>query len=845
MGRLPSRDLARRVAQQGRDVDQRRRAGAVFFALGFYVYREFSWDAHWEDAERIYRASASQENANGNTPAVLSFGPWVLGTALQSRHPDAFETYVRVYNSQHVVTAAGNDFPGIGKYLAEPALLELLQFETHDGSLADVFADPSAIALHRRMAEQFFGNRSPLGETITFSAQGGPFGAPTRDFVVKAVFTLQEPTNFFITTLGLLSPDALPVPNARLDAWQVVPQRMPQPNQPPPPPPEQPLSVQHYFKVREGTDVKALEADLRTFMDENRYLEFGNTRQRYFFQNMRDVHLIPTPFEPGDSVARLMVYAAIGVLVLVISGCNFVMLATLRLVDRMREVGIRKSAGAGAGQLMGQYLLDAFLHVFVAALVAVLLLAFGLPQMQTILQFPELDLLRWRNLGLCLAMVVIFTLASSLYSTWTASHSKPAPLLRNGAGAVVGTGTALRRLLVGIQFAIVVVLLLATAVVRQQIDYTRQRDPGYSLENVVQVRGVGTGVFQRSDALLAALRNSPGVVSAAAATITPGVFFLSAPTMVRTLVMDGASRQAGIQALNAGSDFFRTMSVRILAGREFSDEFDAGTVAEPGVPQADTSGPLPERRIVLNESAARLLGFATPDAAVEQLLETEVAQPGQPPRMQTLRVIGVVADTQFSSAMLPPVPQYYMYQPRTSLFIVKLEPGVDLEAATSELRAVWNSIVPGEEFRTQDSAAATAFQFRREEFEARIITGSTALAIIIALLGLYGLVAATVVKRVKEIGVRKVMGAERRNIVTLFLWQFSKPIVVANLIAWPFGFWAIRQWLTRFPYQLDTFVIVMSGLAASLVALLIAWLTVGAMAARAASVNPVKALRYE
>jgi len=204
-----------------------------------------------------------------------------------------------------------------------------------------------------------------------------------------------------------------------------------------------------------------------------------------------------------------------------------------------------------------------------------------------------------------------------------------------------------------------------------------------------------------------------------------------------------------------------------------------------------------------------------------------------------------VADIQFSSAMLPPVPTYYAFM-QLGIPVIKAGSQTDLATLTPRLKTVWdavsNGVVP---FLVLDTGSFAAFQLRREEFEARLITGSAVLAIVIALLGLYGLVAATVIKRVKEIGVRKVMGAERKSIVTLFLWQFSKPILVANVLAWPFGFWAIRQWLTRFPYQLDTAMIVASGLAASFIALLIAWLTVGVMAARASSVKPVLALRYE
>jgi putative ABC transport system permease protein len=308
---------------------------------------------------------------------------------------------------------------------------------------------------------------------------------------------------------------------------------------------------------------------------------------------------------------------------------------------------------------------------------------------------------------------------------------------------------------------------------------------------------------------------------------------------VRRVLDDGSVVEAPIQQNSVGTDYFRTLSVPVVAGREFSVEMDGTGVVAPG------SEPPTLRNILLNVSAAQDLGFSTPEMAMEQLLETDIRTPEGENRVQSLRVIGVVADTQFSSIMLPPVPQYYGLSAQNGFVAVKLAPGTDRAAVTSAMEATWNNVMSSGTFAPVSPDLLDGNMLRREQFEARVILGSTGLAMIIALLGLYGLVAATVVKRVKEIGVRKVMGADRTTIVSLLLWQFSKPVLVANLIAWPFGFWAITQWLQRFPYQLDTQLIVLSGVGASVAALLIAWLTVGVMAAKAASVKPVLALRYE
>jgi putative ABC transport system permease protein len=816
----------------------------VFFALSFYVDREFSWDQHWEGADRIYRVAGALESPNTSSPPVMNIGPYVLGTALQSRNPDAFETYVRLTQVQGTLVVGDDEYPSMSRTHAEASLLDLIQVETLDGSLDEVFADPRSIAIADSIAERYFSEESPIGRTISFKAQqsftGGQLG--TSDFVIKAVFNVPDPSTMTMAFLAGFEPTALPQPNARLDIWNNPPQPPPKPGEPPLTPQAPVLSVIHYFKAREGVDVTAMQADLRAYMDDNRFQDNGTSKTRYAFQKLTDVHLMPSLFEPGDNVQRLRVYAAVGVLVLLISGCNFVMLATLRLVDRMREVGIRKSVGGGAGALMSQYLCDAFFHTLVAGTLSVLFLALAFPKLAAMLEFPlQLELLTPRNIALCMAMVVLFTLTSSLYPAWMVSQGKPGPLLRNGASAVVGTGTGLRKLLVGIQFAIVVVLLLASAVVHQQIEYTRNRDRGYSLENVVSTRINSFDLFQKTPALVAEYSKVPGVAQAAVGGISPGVIMITPPSQLKTTAEDGTAREAGVQQNGVGGGFFSVLSVPVLAGREFSSDLDAPP--EPTGPVPSTPGILPEMRVVLNASAARLLGFASPEAAIDQLLERTVTTPQ--PAKQSLRVIGVVADTQFSSAMLPPTPFLYSYSPTNSYVAVKLAPDANVETVTEQLEAVWNDVMNGAAFIPLDMSATNAFTFRREEFEARVITGSTLLAIVIALLGLYGLVAATVVKRVKEIGVRKVMGAEPQAIVTLFLWQFSQPILIANVLAWPFGFWAITQWMQRFPYQIDNFAILLSGLAASILALFIAWLTVGAMAAKAATVKPVLALRYE
>jgi len=789
---------------------------AVFFALTFYVQREFSWDAQWRDADRIYVTVGRREGPTGSTPMFMGVYPYVLKDSLQSRHPGAFEAFARVLQLSSTISYQGEEHSNHQIYFAEPAILDLFQFELVEGSLQDVFNNPRLIALSSKAAKVLFGSDSAIGKTLTRGSQGGS----EVDYAVGAVYQLPEPTALdTLQFLALLDPAALPVKEASLDAWT----RMDS---------QQPLGVRHYFKLSPGADIQAIEVDLQAFMDEHQYMQYGPVKDRIHFVPLHDLHLMPGLFGTGNAVERLWSYAAIGLLVLLISGCNFVMLATLRVVDRTREIGIRKTIGGQAPQLMRQYLLEVFLQSLVAALVALVLLELALPILQARLGFAlVLDLWNWPTLMSCLGIVTAFTLISGLYPAFLLSRGRPATLLHNSSGSVVSRGNSLRKLLVAAQFAIVVMLLLASTVTRQQIDYMSERGRGFALDNLV---GVRTGTSLEVPTLLNEFRRVPGVAGAASGSVSPGTIMVTTPNRIVA-----GDREALLEGAGVGGDYFSILSIPVLAGREFSDAVDVIRTVEE---QAE----LPVVDVVLNESGAHALGFEAPALAVGQLLTTETPiNGGVATRSQSLRVIGVVGDAQFATILQPPIPQWYRYGPQTSFIAVKIDPAANSSDVLAGLEDAWHKVMGDVAFLPLAPEMLGLDQLDSVQFEARVVTGSSLLAVIIALLGLYGLVATTVIKRVKEIGVRKTLGAERASVVSLLLWQFSKPIVIANLVAWPLGIWGVLLWLQRFPFRLDLRVITGAAVAASIAALLIAWLTVGLIAAKAASAKPVLALRYE
>ncbi|MDR2213855.1 MAG: ABC transporter permease, partial [Pseudomonadales bacterium] len=700
---------------------------AVFFALTFYVQREFSWDAQWEGAERIYTIMGQRESPNGNSPPAQIIVPYVLGTSLQNRNPEAFEVFARTLRTSGAIEVDGEQYSTHLLDYAEPTLLDLVQLETLEGSLQAVFENPRFIAISADAAAELFGNQSPLDHTLSINArQGG-----SADFTIKAVYRVPEPSVLNeLELLALLDPGALPDPTKILDSWDMNASL---------------LYVTNYFKLRPGFSASELESELRVFMDENNYMNPGIVRVRFTFMPLRDLHLLPSLFEPGDgdTAGLLHAFAAIGALVLLISGCNFVMLATLRSLDRVREVGIRKVMGAETGQLLRQYLLDVLLQTLMAALFACVLLEISLPWLQTKLGVPlALDLFSWRNLAQGVFVLLVFALLSGIYPAILMSRGKPVQLLRNSASSLVSTGNTLRRLLVGIQFAIVIALLLASAVLWLQIDYTRNRSRGYDMDNVMLVRTSGPEITQKMSTVLDEFNRVPGVAEAAtgSASVSPGVIAIVTPVSATYTADDGQVVNGSMQSAGIGAGYFRVMAVPLLAGREFSTEIE-GTVPEISAEQAAAD----VINIVLNLAATREMGFASPATALDRLIKVG---------SQQARIIGVVADTQFSSVLLPPQPQYYRYSQGSQLAI-RLEPNADRTAVIADLQAIWTAIVGAVPFEPLSADMLEPNMLASEESKAQIITGSTILALIIALLGLYGLVEATVNKRTKEIGVRK------------------------------------------------------------------------------------------
>jgi putative ABC transport system permease protein len=382
----------------------------------------------------------------------------------------------------------------------------------------------------------------------------------------------------------------------------------------------------------------------------------------------------------------------------------------------------------------------------------------------------------------------------------------------------------LRTTLVVLQFAISIGLGIATIVVFAQLQYARQMDIGFDRHNLVVISGAGSLTPSVRDALKQSLAAEPSIEGVAASRMVP---FDGGKLVASAKLPDGV-QQFTVRNVNIDPDYLSVYGIKLLAGRNLSK-----TRGEDVYPEPDTKDA--HANILINAAAARQFGF-TPEKAVGQTIFYQT-------RKVPCTIVGVVADTNYDGLQTPMPPMVHFYYPKgLGPLSVRIRPG-QTQAALAAIDRIWHRLVPTVTIHRQFQDASFDKLFTAGEKEGTIFGMFVGVAIFIACLGLFGLSAFTVERRTREIGVRKVFGARTRDIVRLLLWQFSIPVLIANLIAWPVAWFYLRHWLQGYAYRIALNPLYF--LAGGLAALAIAWITVITHAVLVARANPVHALRYE
>ena len=768
---------------------------AVFLVLFLFVRFETGYDRVLPGWERVWTIERTIQFP-GNPEMRIPSAPALAGQ-LQAAFPDLVVARMTPYDTATVLT--GNTSTTQKLALVDPAYFRIFPFPVVEGDAAGTIARPDGLILTRSVAQAYFGRTSPLGRTLTVAIDGKP-----KLYRVGAVIA-DPPKN---QTYGGDLFAALPAKPA--DDTQSAS-----------------YGVTTFLWLPDAAAADRVARFIRRNPDPN----FNADGRKFLREKVRplaSVHLADAGV--GTVVAVL---GTVGIVALLLAVVNYINLATARAGLRAREIALRKVVGATRRSLVTLLLGEALIAVTLAALIGLALAEIALPFVNAIggTDLSILYLGAGSILPPLVVMIVTVALLAGFYPAFVISRFQPAGVLasaRTPGGDL--TGGRLRRALVVIQFGIAVALMIGTAVLVAQTRHMQQGDIGFGRDGLIIVGGYGDRALDPAQraALLDAVHAIPGVTGVTTSRIAPTGGSFSIAKMQRP----GATGEPPmIVQATIGDRFFETYRARLLAGRILAP---ARFALDVGNDDTGTKDPRRMMNVVLNRTAARRLGFDRPADAIDQTVSLDNG---------LVRIVGVIADMRFGTPREPVEALTYSYRPGggyQSILVIRTsgDPGL----ALVRLENTWHRIAPAVPpvATTVDRKLYESF-YRQDVQRSRLFTIGAVLAALIGCIGLYGLAAFDTARRVQEIGIRKVLGASTRDVLRLLLGQFLRPVLLANVIAWPIAWLAMARWLGGFDDR-----IVLSPIyfvAASVLALIIAAATVASQAWRVARAEPARALR--
>ena len=804
---------------------------AACLLLLVYVRYETSYDSWLPNSDRVYQVQATWHEV-GQPVSANQTSPFPVRDTLPGGFPQ-IEKITVAYPFPAVVAREGGAIY-MDSLAVDPEFLDIFQLEFVRGSARTALPNVSSVVLTETEAMRQFGSVDVIGRTITAGT-----GENRQDFRVTGVLRdLPRNTHLEFGALYRYDHAATAQVPPEYRSWGSMGQF-------------------HYVRLRPGADAAAINAALPAW--ERRVIPSelvdGRRSSRADIMDLKlvavaDVHLGEAQLgamRPGNDRRTVATFSIVAVLILVMACINFVNLSTARAGQRAREVALRKVVGASRRQLVVQFLSESLLVAGLAMLVALAVVELGLPWLSAWL---DADLrIDYLGAGGFLPWVLLLVLAvgaiGGLYPAFILSRFQPSHVLKANKASTETTGSGrLRSFLVVAQFAISIGLIASTWVIYSQTEYVQTVDPGYEREGLIQMRGAWRFTQQGNyEAAKRAFAAVPGVTNVARTNL--GV--AATNKTILAVAAPGAPEDLNVGFYRVDPDFFPTMGMRLLAGRLLGDRFANDLMlrpppAEGAAPAPPLQGPTLAQRglnIVVNRRAAAMLGYRDPAAAIGRQVRVGVDGGDMVP----CTIVGVVEDTRIRTARDEIEPLIFSYDPTMTTLLVMRYRSADPAAVMAGLNSVWRQFQPEAPFEADFAEDLIAELYERERARGMVFAGFSVLAVIISCLGLFGLAAFTAERRTKEIGIRKVLGATIRHIVQLLAWQFSKPVVIANLIAWPVAWWAMRDWLNTFDTRIDLGIT--PFVFAGLLALVIALGTIAGHAFKVARANPIHALRYE
>jgi len=696
----------------------------------------------------------------------------------------------------------------------DPNFFQVFDLPLVSGDKAGLLHRPDDIVLTQAKAKEYFGAANPLGQRLTIS-----LGGPLRVYRVAGVLK-DLPKNSDLN-FDFLIPLHVPT-DAEDPTWRNW----------------SALRTKTYLRFDSSDQVRTFDAQLDHFWDRHAASSSLAAHPTFKMQPLLSRHLIQSK---DQAVVAAM--GTVAVLTLLLAVLNYVNLATARAGLRAREVAIRKVTGATRSLIAAQFMVEAIIITAFSALVGMALCELALPLVNAAGGLDlKLDYLSNPTLiAATAALVVAVGAGAGLYPALVLSALQPATVLASARTPGGGRASSrVREALVAVQFAIAIAFAIATGIIVSQVNHLRSADLGFRRDGLIVVSSFSDALnAAQRDSLLNIWRSLPGVAGATVANVAPG------EDDYRLFQEFKRPEQKGgvvlIRIVQIAPEFFRTYGVRPIAGRlpdrQHADDYP------PVPPPNATPGPLQSPQdIVVNSSGARLLGFHDAADAVDKtvLQTTDVG-------FRRHVIIGVVGDFRFGSPHEALPAMIYvgadLGAPGNNALAGVRYAGTDPRRVMDRMAAAWRQIVPTLPFRAETADAHVEQYYRSDEQHGLIFIIGALLAVGIACIGLYGLASFNTANRVKEIGIRKTLGASMADVMKLLVGQFLRPVLVANLVAWPLAFLTMRSWLSGFDERIGLGPLYFLG--ASLLTLAVALCTVAGQTFVAARADPAKALQHE
>jgi putative ABC transport system permease protein len=769
--------------------------------IGLFVWDEYRYDRFIPGGEGVYRVYDVVTSDQG--ASNVSATPPMFAATLKHEFP-AVEQTTRVLVSPEykaLFEANGKQLYEKDELSVDSTFFAVFPLAFGSGSPARALDDPGAIVISQEMAQRYFGSQNPMGQKLLIDKQ------PVH---VTGVFE-KEPR--FHLKFSFLRPlRAMNIPEDRMQSWGWQ-------------------QFYTYVRLKKGTNPAALEASFKDIVAKRAYTQLKGFKYVPFFQTLRDIHLHSADFKFDTAQKGNITYVnallIIAVFILVIACFNFINLSTARSIRRAKEVGVRKTIGAGKGQLMVQFIGETLLLALCSTVLAVGFTALLLPWLDDFTGKVISVAALANPIAICfflLLAVVVGFLAGS-YPAIVLSGFDPVKVLKpgNASGGLHGKIPWLRHSLVVVQFTLSILLIICCVIVLRQVDYLHNKDLGFSKDQIMffPMRGA---LFNNQEAFKNELLRSPGISSVSIGYGFPGDAVAGDEILVPE---HGQKVSHPITQLAIDYDYINTLQLRMVAGRAFSRAMSTDK----------------DHAWILNETAVRELGFGTPEKALGQTLYWHPWDGNNPDSLKVGQVIGVVKDFNYKSLYNKIEPAALQIYPFAAWKVAVKMHTAGIDRTIAGVRDTWSHFVNDYPLEYKFLDENFGQMYESEDKLGSLLWIFTGIAIFVGCLGLFGLAAYTAETRRKEVGIRKILGASVKGVLFLLSRDLIGLVLISLLIASPIGWYFMNHWLQGFAYRvaIDWWMFGLAGL----LALITALVTVSYQAIRAATANPVSSLRSE